>query len=318
MLSDKHRQAILGLPNIENLDDLARSTHLSQKLLYRLSNFSEKQYRAYEVPKKNGSMRLIAQPSSELKAVQAWILRNILDRLTVHSACKGFEAGSSILDNALPHVGAPAIMCLDIEDFFSSVSGGRIWSIFRNLGYNRFVSTTLTSLCTYEGGLPQGSPASPKLANIAVYRLDSRLSGYVGGKGVVYTRYADDLAFSSYSYEKVYSVRTVVEKIVRDEGFVLNYDKTRIMGPARQRRVTGLVLGPETAGIGRQRLRVLRARIHQLTNVQKTVADDTELESLKGWIAFTKGVDQNRYDILKKYVKRLQEKHPQPSISLLL
>lgn len=110
--SSRLRLTMLRLPVIESLDDLASLTHLSKKLLYRLSAYSEYYYKTYPIPKKCGGVRTIAQPSRTLKAVQAWILRNILDHLQVSDVCKGFERGANILWNAHPHRHANAILTI--------------------------------------------------------------------------------------------------------------------------------------------------------------------------------------------------------------
>ena len=262
-------------------------------------------------------MRQISQPSRRLKAVQSWVLRNILDHLKAHPACKGFEKQKNIRDNALPHVGALSVICLDLDDFFPSVSAARVWTIFRTLGYSPFVSRILTSLCTYDDGLPQGSPASPKLANLAVYRLDSRISGYVGSRGIIYTRYADDLTFSGYSYARLVAALSMIQKIIETEGFSLNESKTRICGPSRRHSITGLILGPEAPGIGRQRLRSIRARIHHLCSIPMATHPTEEVKSINGWLAFIYGVDKPRAEILMPYVHTMKNKHSDSAITFL-
>lgn len=317
MRTDKYRLNIFGLPSIESLDDFAKVTNLSKQLLYKLSKYPTLNYLVYPKAKSNGKVRQICQPSKELKAVQGWILRNILNKLESHPACKGFEIGKSILDNALPHVGSVIVMSFDLENFFPRVPANRVWMLFNTLGYNPFICTILTNLCTYEGGLPQGSPTSPKLANLVTYRLDSRLAGYTGGKGIVYTRYADDMTFSASSYAILTSAINTIRQIIKAEGFTLNENKTRIAGPSRRHSVTGLVLGPESAGVGRQCIRELRVRIHRLCNVEKSKAPKTELASLNGWFAFINGVDKSRTKILQEYILKLKDKYPGSAIDLL-
>ena len=204
--SNKIRLSLLGLPSIDSLEDLSSLTHLSSGLLFRLSKYSDKFYFIYDIPKKSGGVRTISQPCKELKAIQSWILRNILDHLSASSACKGFEKLTNLLDNAKPHIGANAFMHLDIEDFFPSIKINQVWSVFRTVGYNPRISSILAQICTYKGSLPQGSPAAPKLSNLISLRLDNRLLGYVGKRGITYTRYADDLTFSSNRAETTPSV----------------------------------------------------------------------------------------------------------------
>ena len=315
MISDRHILELLGLPSIETLSDLAQATHLSKVLLYRLIKHTDKQYNVYSIPKSKGGRREICQPSKKLKAVQAWVLRNIADKLCVHTACKGFEKGSSVKDNVLPHIGALVFLCVDIENFFPSVSASRVWTLFRSLGYPTDIAGFLTCICTFKNGLPQGSPVSPKLANLCCNRLDHRLSTFAGARGIVYSRYADDMTFSGYSYQRVNGALSTIRTIVESEGFRLNDSKTRVMGPARRRRITGLVMASDFAGIGRTRLRQLRARIYKLSGVTKKKGDTYELTVITGWLSYVKDVDYRRYEILVKYIEKLCDRHPNSVIT---
>lgn len=311
------RLQIFGLPEINSLEDLSLQIHLSKGLLYRLIAFPEMQYRSYKIKKPRGGHRHIHQPSYELKAVQAWILRNILDRLSSSSASKGFETGQSIVHNAQPHIGAKAIMCLDIDDFFPSVPAYRVYFVFTLLGYSSRISANLTSLCTYDGYLPQGAPTSPKLANLVCWRMDKRLMGYAGKRRIIYTRYADDLTFSSFSDTNLRSSLPFIRFIIKNEGFQLNPDKWRYMGPSRRHKVTGLIIHPTGVGIGRQRYRELRAQLHSISQAKDPEAVGQELSYLQGYIAFVRGVDPHRYERIKAYIGNLNQKNPDTPIVYL-
>lgn len=309
MKSDSHifRLKMLNLPIIEDLNDFTNYTHLSKKLIYNFSKHSKFNYKVYSIKKKNGTNRIIAQPSRRLKALQYWILRNILEKLETSPSCKGFEKGSNILQNAEPHTNSKAVLSLDIEDFFPSIKANWVFTIYHTLGYNNFISSVLTSISTYDGFLPQGSPCSPKLANLACWKLDSRLQGYVGKRNIVYTRYADDLTFSASTSPKLVKASRTIEKIVKDEGFNLNQSKTRISGYSRCRKVTGLVLTDDkTAGIGRKLLRILRVKLHKMA-IKKKI-NKKEIEHIKGWLSFISNVDKKRYEMLGNYIKRFKNK----------
>lgn len=315
--SDLFRLSLLGLPSITTLDDFSAATHLSKGLIYRLSKFGDNYYKSFELEKKSGGKRKISQPCTELKSLQAWINKNILERLSVSQACKGFEKNTTIYDNASPHIGSNAIMSLDLEDFFPTIQVNQVWSVFRTIGYSPRISAILASICTFESTLPQGSPASPKLSNLVTIRLDKRLLGYVGKHGVVYTRYADDLTFSAYSPSKLFKVFPLVKSIIEDEGFLLNTKKTRFAGPSRQHRVTGLVVTDDGVGIGRNKLHCLRAKIHHLCNFQKDSAPTDQINHLIGWLAFINSVDPMRRTALDVYIKKMQIKHKDTAIDLL-
>ncbi len=296
---------MFSLPLIESIGDLCSATHLSKSLLFNLSKFADTYYKRFEIPKKNrAGTREICSPRAELKAVQAWILRNILDKITVHPSATGFRLGRNILANVVPHRHNRWVICLDIEDFFPSIGYGKVWTIFRTLGYSKHIAHVFACLCTCNGTLPQGGVTSPALSNVVCSRLDRRLSAYCGRRDVVYTRYADDLTFSAGRPQVLVPVRQMAEMILRDEGFQLNDAKTRIMGPRQRRKVTGLVISDGGGiGIGRKQKRVLRAKIFGLfTNSDISEDERNRLKiEIDGWFAFLRDVDRTAFKQLKKF-----------------
>ncbi len=315
--SERVRQRLVGLPVIETLHDLASLVRLSEGKLYNLSRQHLDHYKRYDIPKNGGGVRTICQPSRGLKAIQAWILNRLLLNVKGSRASKGFERGASILDAASPHIGARALATLDIEDFFPSVPACWVFSLFRTLGYSPKIAHILTSLCTLDGGLPQGSPCSPKLANLVCQRLDMRLLGFVGRRGITYTRYSDDLAFSAYSSIVLSRALPGIRAIIENEGFSINERKTRVSGPSRAHRVTGLVVTTEGVGIGRRSLRDLRSRINDLRRIPSDGNATPKIDHLRGWLAYVRSVDEPRYKNLKKYVHTLQMKSPNSAVGLL-
>lgn len=308
-----YRLKILGLPPIESIEDLADKTRLSVSKLRYISYRSDYLYRVYQVPKKTTGSRTIAQPNRELKSLQAWILRNILDRLTSSPHCKGFERGSSILENALPHLGANYILNIDLENFFPTVKASRIFNIFYSIGYNEKISSMLTNICTYKGGLPQGAPSSPKLSNLACYNLDSRLHGYAGANGLVYTRYADDITLSSQTFRKINRANEFVKVVIKSEGYIINDKKTLIVGTQRQKNITGLVISQNSVGIGRKKYRFIRSIIY---NLYTTSSDKASY--INGYLAFTHSVDKKMYDKLHQYIDQLNKRFPNNNAHTLL
>ena len=304
-LSNKMKLKMLGLPAMEDLDDFSLCTHLSKKAIWTLSRFSDNFYFEYTISKDNGTYRTISQPSKELKALQAWVLRNILDRLQSSPSCKGFEKKTTILDNALPHIGCSIVLSVDIEDFFPSITANKVYAVFYTIGYNSLVSSILTNICTHKKTLPQGSPCSPKLSNLICIRKDNRIQGYVGKRGITYTRYADDMAFSGLSPQKVIRIIPTLTKIIADEGFNLNPNKTRVAGLARAKRVTGLIVNEKEAGIGAQKFKTLRAKIHHLT-YEKEKNNIELLNEVRGWLAFLNSVDKKQFNRAKKYIVELK------------
>jgi retron-type reverse transcriptase len=248
-----------------------------------------------------------------LKAVQSWILRKILNRLKSSKNSKGFEIGESILSNASPHVGAHVLLNIDLEDFFHSVPASHVYSIFHSIGYNRLISHVFTNFCTFNGRLPQGAPTSPKLSNLACQHLDSRIQGYVGIKGIIYTRYADDITLSGLNESRIRKAKSMIEEIVVDEGFLINHKKTKICGTRKRKEVTGLVISKDSVGIGRKKYRKMRTEIYTMFQ-----SKPDKLPKVNGWLAFIKSVDLNNYYRLKKYILTLKKVFPESEMFNLI
>jgi RNA-directed DNA polymerase len=314
--TDNIRLNMFGLPVIQTMDDFSEITHISKYTLFQLSKNSYKYYRTYNIPKKSGKSRIISQPSKKLKGLQSWILVNILNKLKVSDSCKGFEKGSSTFHNALAHKGANCLLTIDLKDFFPSINQRQIFNIFKAIGYNNTISVVLSNICTFNNALPQGSPCSPKLANLSAWHLDMRIQGLVGKRGVSYTRYADDLSFSGLSPIKVIQVIPMVKKIIKDEHFEINNSKTRIAGPARAKVVTGLVISGDNFGIGKQKYKIIRSKIHYLTLPEQQL-NNKLLHEVSGWLSYINSVDKRTLEKAKKYIKGLHEKYPKTLISNL-
>ena len=274
---------------------------------------NSKNYTTFRMPKKSGGYRQIAHPNPPLKAVQRWILKNILDKLYTTPSCHGFARGSKLRHHAEQHIGANAILSLDIENFFPSISVAQVTNVFRVSGYCSAAASMLARLCTYLGALPQGAPSSPKLANLTCFGMDYRLAGFAAKRGFVYTRYADDMSFSGASACALAKAKPFIAHIIHDSGFRLNPRKTRLAGPGRALTITGLIVSSDGVGIGRQLLRKMRARIHCV----HTGVDDAGVVGIQGWLDFISDVDLARYRMLIEYIERLQASSTTSGLSAL-
>ena len=265
------RSKVLGV------DELARRLGATRE---QLEGF-QPVYQEFDIPKQSGGKRRISAPSPELKALQRKILKRLLARVKCHEAVHGFERGRSILTNAGPHVGSALVIHVDIQDFFPSTSARRIAGLYQRLGWDSEATKVLVKLTTHRGGLPQGAPTSPRLANLVNLRIDARLSGLARRFGGSYTRYADDLTFSS-AAEKM-PILGVVGRILAEDGYKVHKRRKMHVRRAHQRQmVTGLVVN-EKAQLPRETRRWLRAVEHRLkTKGQATLKP----EQLAGWRSF--------------------------------
>ena len=231
-------------------------------------------YRYAVVPRRGGLPRVLEAPKARLKEIQRWILHEILAPVPPHEAAQGFTRGRSVATHARRHTGQAAVLRLDLKDFFASVSAGRVFGIFRTLGYDRSVAHVLTGLSTNTipqtvwqavpkatdpalvgprfwlgralatPHLPQGAPTSPALANLAAFRLDRRLTGLATAAGLRYSRYADDLTFSGpmrLRRRRVH-LEALIAQIAGEEGFRINARKTALHSSGARQSVCGIVV----------------------------------------------------------------------------
>jgi len=296
-------------PILETVKDLSAASHLSPGLLFKLSTRNNLYYRVFSIPKSSGDSRTIAEPARPMKAVQSWILTNILRELHLPPQVTGFRHDCNILKNARSHERNKYLLSLDIEDFFPSIKYSFVYTVFRSLGYNKHICHVLTSLCTFNGSLPQGGVTSPALSNLVCIRMDRRISGYCGARNIAYTRYADDMTFSSMNANRLVGLYTSVQTIVESEGFKLNNAKTRYMGPKRRQKVTGLVIGDGKAGIGRQAERKIRAEVYITCTKPNSGDEERVIKRLRGYLCFVKSVDSERYNRLASYIDRICTVH---------
>ncbi|HEY3740793.1 MAG TPA: reverse transcriptase family protein [Bryobacteraceae bacterium] len=216
-----------------------------------------------------GSIRLIEAPKDRLKEIQRKILAGILDLIPTHDAVHGFRKGRSIRSFVSPHTAQRVVLKMDLSDFFPSIRRARVQALFRTAGYPEAVADLLGGLCTTttpreiwkSSGvrdpnrlsdarmiygtphLPQGAPTSPAIANLCAYRLDCRLAGLARSAAALYTRYADDLAFSGGDdfERRVERFSLHAAAIVQESGFEVHHRKTRIMRQGVRQQVAGLV-----------------------------------------------------------------------------
>ena len=324
-----------NLPSFANVEKLAEAMNLTVGKLRFLAfhrNTSEtKHYIHFQLPKKTGGFRLISAPMPQLKEVQHWILHNILQKVSVHEAAHGFLPEKNIVSNAQPHVGAKIVVNFDLKDFFPSINFRRVKGVFRSLGYSEAISTVFSLICTApdveeveidgktyfvaigERHLPQGAPTSPFLTNILCKRLDKGLKTLATNYDFNYTRYADDLTFSTKNDgEKLTDFIKKVRYVVEKQGLTINESKTRILRRGRQQEVTGIVVNDKIS-VDRETLRKFRACLHQaetkgLEGLRWGNSMDL-IASLDGFANFVLMVDAEKGKQFKEKVGRIAEKH---------
>jgi hypothetical protein len=338
------------IPRIESVGELAAWLNVSvielewfadlKRLNARVGNGDGpiSHYHFRILAKKNGNIRLIEAPKEKLKELQRVILSELLEKIPSHPAAHGFLKGRSIKTFAAPHVGKRVVLRMDLRDFFPSISGPRVQVFFRTAGYPEAVADLLGGLCTNAAPrrmwsklrreldtlkmaearalyawrhLPQGAPTSPILANLIAFRIDCRLNGLAVAAGAVYTRYADDLAFSGDAeFERgveTFALRAAA--ILLEEGFAVHHRKTRVMRQGVRQYLAGLAIN-ERVNVVRPDFDRLKAT---LTNCVRHGAESQNREGhpefrmhLAGKISFVEMVNPAKGERLRKIFEQIQ------------
>lgn len=267
-------------------------------------------YHEIDISKKRGGTRTLSVPEDPLKWVQRSLLIALTHLFSRHKCAHGFERGKSIISHARQHVGRQHVYTLDIEEFFPSITRDRVFGMLQAypISASTPVARYLANLTTYKGKLPQGAPTSPILANLLCRRLDSRLFKWARQNGYVYSRYADDLTFSTNRDSVPDPDRAFIDKVVEDEGFEVNDEKKRLMPYYKRQMVTGLVVN-EKLNLPREKLRGLRALLHNIKvhGWQSQVNRGTLFDEAEEWREYVTGqLDRSTFRELEK---RQREDH---------
>jgi RNA-directed DNA polymerase len=168
----------------------------------------------------------------------------------------------NIASNALPHVAKKFVMNIDLEDYFPSIKASRVRKLFKSkyFQFNDDVALTLALLLTRNGSLPTGAPTSPVVANLITMPLDKELMKYCLINNIDYTRYADDLTFSTNEFIAAETIAQIKAIVVKHK-FTVNEKKFRIQSAMRQQKVTGLVVN-QKVNVDRKYIKQIRAMLH--------------------------------------------------------
>lgn len=255
----QNKEDLLQLLNDIVKDELGSehsfSFSLKQLTYYCNPNNVRGRYHHFSIPKKSGGQRHISAPSKGLSHILYYV--NIMLKAVYQPSdyAMGFVEGRSVVDNASRHIGQNYVFNTDLENFFPSIAQPRVWKRFQlaPFNFNKQIASILAGLCCIreklEDGkftyvLPQGSPTSPLITNAICDKLDRRLSGLARRFELHYSRYADDITFSSmhYVYKENDVFMTELKRIIEGQGFHMNIGKTRLQKLGQRQEVTGLVV----------------------------------------------------------------------------
>ena len=259
---------------------IAQSLGLTPDYLHKLGQSASHRYKHYTIPKSRGGIRDIYHPAKPLKAVQRWLQSHIISQWEVHNAAAAYRPHKNIADHARLHLGSRYLLHLDLASFFESITADDISAyILTNIdwavpnGWTDSDTKLFVRFVCMNGRLTIGAVTSPSISNALCKSLDHALTTRCLELDVTYTRYADDMFFSTCSSHVLRDVPRFVEHTLRSipypTSLALNPAKTRHSSLKRHRRVTGLVLTTQgTISLGRRFKRSIRTQIyrsHELT-----------------------------------------------------
>ncbi|HXA47428.1 MAG TPA: retron Ec67 family RNA-directed DNA polymerase/endonuclease [Burkholderiaceae bacterium] len=254
-------------------------------ILYKLGDGSK--YAKFDIPKRNGGIRTISAPTAQLKQLQrnlANLLEICIDQLNKDNGrsdqfAHGFKKGRSIFTNAKQHKNQRWVFNLDLENFFGTINFGRVRGYFikdRGFALNETVATILAQIACFDNALPQGSPCSPIVSNLIAHLLDIHLARLAAKTGCRYSRYADDLTFSTNKRDFPKNIGFIdvtkaghwvpggeLVRLVDHARFSINEMKTRMQYKDSRQDVTGLVVNKKI-NVKAEYRRTVRAMVHTL------------------------------------------------------
>lgn len=223
---------------------------------------AKNRYSTFDISKKDGGIRTITSPVKQLKQIQSCINLILQLQFKSHHASHGFLHNRNIVSNARKHIYKKFVINVDIENFFPSVEFRRIKAVLELAPFSLTksrepISFLIANLCAEGGVLPQGAPTSPILTNIVCQRLDRKLFALSKELKCAYSRYADDITFSS-NKDLDSNIILQIGNVVEKEGFKLKSSKSRIQSYKERQEVTGLIVNRKV-NVNRKYIRNIRA-----------------------------------------------------------
>lgn len=326
----KYDKKHLMLPQLRkiyeaNVDEITRLTYRMNE--YMDNNNVNELYYQFQIPKRSGGMRTIDAPKDELKHFQAHIAEFMQQdlKLLAHNIAHAYTKNRSAVTNATAHKDSNHFAKLDFSNFFPSFNYNLLYNTLSEVGVlalaqykptmNRFLDAVIR-LSLKNDKLPQGTPLSPLLTNLAMIPFDYHLTqATMDWKSIIITRYADDITFSSYyrfgdsKEETKLVLENLVTRIAEDnyEGQLkLNPKKTTVGTKYGRNRITGLVVNKDNnVTVGYKEKRTIKQNLARLL-INKKNGDPLEaVDEVLGWVSYMNAVEP---DYTKYMLRTMQRK----------
>lgn len=290
------------------LDNMSKNFEKTTIELFNFATKSSRFYRRYDIPKRGGGVRTIFHPSKELKKYQRFIITEIFSKLPVHNNVYSYKKNTSIVDLADVHKKNRFLLRVDFSNFFPSIKGENIRSFLEknndNLVYqlsSRDITIINLFVCK-NNALTIGAPSSPLISNVILYSFDKYMDEYCNKINIEYSRYADDLYFSTNLQDELNKIIKIIKEYKFEHGMKLkiNEDKNIFTSKKKKRNITGLTITTKNEiSIGRDKKRFIKSLINQYMYKK---LDDKKVNYLKGYLSFIYAVEPN-------YLRNLKNKY---------
>ncbi|MFW0119291.1 reverse transcriptase family protein [Rothia sp. P5764] len=322
------------------LKHLSLLTETDYFFLRRVVSGKQFAYHRIEHLKADGTVRNLYSPILDLKIVQRWILDFILSSVENSSSSYAYENGKSIFDAAEKHIGNKWMLKIDLRNFFDSIDEISIYKIFNELGYSEILSFEFSRLCTIRrkrtgdlnipsklpyaprnpGHLPQGAPTSGQLANIFLKNFDKEIELFSINNDLIYTRYSDDLIFSSNKIITGNKASIIINKVSTEAlklGLEINSRKTILIPPGKHKKVLGLIVDSHGVHVPKKYVSDLKWHIRQsdlygvLEYSQQRGFQSPEgfINFINGNLSFIKAPNPVLYNSLKRRWSNIIQKY---------
>ena len=276
-----------GLPAVISVRAISTLFNISAEFVNAISRTPQRHYRKFQI-RKGKKTRDILAPRVALKVIQRWIATHLAASIRLPSCVFGFVPGKSVIDAASVHCDATWVYSLDLRDFFPSITARQVYDAIRSLGYSEDAASLVMQLCTLNGSLPQGSPASPVLSNLVFRDTDVLLSSLAAARSVRYSRYADDLVFSGLAPAPA-DLQTTVKAVLLDAGWKLAIEKEHLAALPNRLKVHGLLVHGSSPRLTKGYRKKIRAYRH-LTRVGKVKPADAS--RIAGHLAYASSIEK--------------------------
>ncbi|WP_448757239.1 retron St85 family RNA-directed DNA polymerase [Aggregatibacter sp.] len=294
------------------INDLKEKFPLNEKEILSFINSAPNRYKLYNIKKRHGGIREIAEPTKSLKILQSWALNKYLSKYKIHPSAIAYVKNKNIKDFVLPHSNNSYLLKMDFKDFFNSIKDIDFLNFLEDKAsdFSQEERQLLTNIffCKNKTSknkglyLSIGAPSSPFISNIIMINFDNKVSEFCIDNGIIYTRYADDLAFSTNTpntlNKLINKIKIICEQLNYPRKLEINSEKTVFTSRKHNRTLTGLVISNTgKVSIGREKKRKLRVIAHKASLRR---LDQESLDKFKGTLSFLLSIDPDFSYYLKQ------------------